>query len=88
MNLRCKLHSLRLKDGESIQDHVKTMMETFNELLIVGDAITDEDKVVYILASLPESFNTLVTALESNPTVPEMEIVIKRLMNEERKLND
>ena len=64
LNLRRKLHSLRLKDGESVQDHVKTMLETFNELSIVGDAITDEDRVVYLLASSPELFNTLVTALE------------------------
>ena len=88
LNLRRKLHSLRLKDGESVQDHVKTTLETFNELSIVSDAITDEDRVVYLLASLPESFNTLVTALESNPAVPEMEIVIERLMHEERKHKD
>lgn len=88
LNLRRKLHSLRLKDDESVQGHVKSMLEIFNELLIVGDTITDEDRVVYLLASLPESFDTLVTALESNPTVPEMEIVIERLMHEERKLKD
>lgn len=87
LNLRRKLHSLKLKDGESVQEHVKTMVETFNELSIVGDAITDEDRVVYLLASLPESFNTLVTALESNPSVPAMEIVIERLIHEERKLS-
>ena len=51
LNLRRKLHSLRLKDGESVLDHVKTMLETFNELLIVCDAITDEERVVYLLAS-------------------------------------
>ena len=72
-----------MKDGESVQDHVKTMLETFNKLSIVGDAITDEDRVVYILASLPGTFNTLVTALESNPTVPKMETLIERLMHEE-----
>ena len=45
--------------------HVKTMLETFNELSIVGDAITDEDRIVCLLASLPESFDMLVTVLES-----------------------
>ena len=69
-------------------DHVKTKLETFNELSIVGDAITDEDRVIYLLASLPESFNMLITALESNPTVPKMEIVIEKQMHEERKLKD
>ena len=64
------------------------MVETFNELLIIGDTITDEDRVVYLLASLPESFNTLVTALESNPSVPAMEIVTERLIHEERNLKD
>ena len=68
--MRHKLHTLRLRDGESVQDHVKAMLEMFNELSIVGDAITDKDTVVYLLASLPELFNTLVTALKSNPTFP------------------
>ena len=42
------------------------MIELFNELAIVGDAIDEEDRVVYLLASLPDSFNTLVTALETS----------------------
>ena len=37
------------------------------------------------MASLPESFDTLVTALEANVEVPKMEIVTERLLNEERK---
>lgn len=41
-----------------------------------------------LLASLLESFNSLVTAFEANPTVPEMEVVIERLLHEERKLKD
>jgi len=57
-------------------------------LSIVGNAIIDEDRVANLLASLLESFNTLVTVLESNPAVPAMEIVIERLMHEERKLKD
>ena len=61
------------------------MLERFNELSIVGDGITDKDRVVYLLGSLSESFNTLITLLESNPTVPKM---IERLMHEERKLKD
>ena len=64
--LRRRLHSLRLRDGESVQEHIKTMIELFNELAIVGDAIDEEDRVVYLLASLPDSFNTLVTVLEAN----------------------
>ena len=50
LNLRRRLHSLKLKDGESVQSHVKEMTEIFNELAIVGDTIEDDDRVVYLLA--------------------------------------
>ena len=86
--LRRRLHSLQLKDGESVQDHIKCMTELFNELAIVGDTIEEEDRVVYLLASLPDSFNTLVTALEANEEVPKMEVVTERLLHTERKQRD
>ena len=64
------------------------MTEMFNELAIIGDAIDENDRVVYLLASLPESFDVLVTALEANDDVPKMEMVVERLLHEERKLRD
>ena len=56
--LRQRLHSLRLKDGDSVQEHVKAMTELFIELSVIGDEVTEEDRVVYLLASLPDSYNT------------------------------
>lgn len=84
--LRRKLHSMKLTAGNSVQEHVKCMTEVFNELAVVGVNLDEEDKVIYLLASLPESYNTLVTALEANKDVPTMEIVLERLLHEERKL--
>ena len=55
-------------------------------MAVIGEEISEKDRVVYLLASLPDSFNTLVTALEVNAEVPKMEIVTERLLNEERKL--
>ena len=83
--LKRRLHSLRLKEGSSVETHIKSMTELFNDLAVIGEDTSEEDRVVYLLASLPDSFNTLVTALEANETVPSMEIVTERLLNEERK---
>ena len=44
--------------------------------------------MVHLLASLSESFNMLVTALEANTDVPRMDVVMERLLHEERKLKD
>ena len=40
-----------------MQAHNKEMTELFEALAMVSDAVSDEDRVVYLLASLPESFN-------------------------------
>ena len=61
------------------------MTEIFNGLSVVGDPVSDEDRVVHLLASLPDSYNMLVTALEANTDVPEMEVATERLLHEERK---
>ena len=37
------------------------MTELFNELTAVGDVISEEDRVVYLLASLPDSFGALAS---------------------------
>ena len=83
-----KLYSLRLKEGDSVQKHVKAMIEIFDALAAAGDPVKEEDRVVHLLASLPDPYNMLVTALEANAEVPKMEIVTERLLHEESKLQD
>lgn len=88
LELRKKLYALKLKDGDSVTEHIKSMTEIFNELSVIGSPINDEDRVVHLLASLPESFSMLVTALQSNAVVPDMEVVTERLLHEESKINE
>ena len=69
LQLRRKLVSLKLKEGGSVSEHIKCMTEIFGELTVIGDAVNEEDRLVHLFASLPEclpeSFNVLVTALET-----------------------
>ena len=59
--LRRKLHNLKLKDGQSVQKHIKAPTEIFDKLSIIVDPLDEEDQVVYVLASLLESYDMLVT---------------------------
>ena len=88
LSLRRRLNNLRLKDGDSMSNHIKAMTEIFNELAVIGAAMEDEDKVVRLLASVPEAYNMLVTALEASTEVPQMEVVIECLLYEEKKLGE
>ena len=48
-----------------MQDHIESMTEVCDDLSAIGDPVNEEDRVVYLLASLPESYNVLVTAMEA-----------------------
>lgn len=86
LQLRRKLFSLKLREGESVHEHIKTMTEVFEALAVIGDAVSEEDQVVYLLASLPASYDMLVTALEAqSENVPKWELVTERLRHEEQK---
>ena len=37
LELRRKLYLLQLKDGESVQKHIKAMTEIFDNLSVIGD---------------------------------------------------
>ena len=88
LDLRRKLHSAQLRDGNSAQEHIKLMTEIFDALTVAGETVSEEDRVVYLLASLPESYGVLVTALEASETVPKLEVVTERILHQERKFRD
>ena len=71
-----------------MQKHVKAMVEIFDALAAADNPVEEEDRVVYLLTSLPESYKMLVTALEANAEVPKMEIVTEHLLHEESKLKE
>ncbi|KAK4327573.1 hypothetical protein Pmani_001980 [Petrolisthes manimaculis] len=85
LQLRRRLYALRLKEGGSVQEHIKIITEIFNELSVIGDQMNEEDRVVHLLASLPESYDMLVTSLEANSEIPKMEFVTEKILHEERK---
>ena len=62
------------------------MTETFDELSVIGDSLNEEDRVVHLLANLPESYDMLVTALEASQDVPKWILVTERLLYEENKM--
>ena len=86
--LKSKLSRMRLKENQSVSEHIKGMTEIFQELSIIGQPMEEEDRVVQLLTSLPKKYNVLVTSLLANVEVPSMDIVTERVMHEDRKLKE
>ena len=52
------------------------------------DPIEEVDRAVHLLASLPESYGILVTALEVNEDASNMDIAAEMLLRKENKLKE
>ncbi len=85
LELKRKLFSMKLDKEGVVQDHIKAMTELLDELSIIDVPVKEEDRVVYLLASLPDQYDMLVTALEASADVPKWEVVTERLLHEEKK---
>ena len=79
--MRCKLDSLRLKDGNSAQEHIKVMIKLFDALSVAGEAVKED----WVVCRLPESYNVLMTAIEANKDVPKLEVGTEHILNQEHK---
>ena len=76
-----------MKEGTSVEKHLKQMKVLTDRLAAIGAPISEEDQVVTLLGSLPPSYATLVTALESRVDDDlSLNFVQQALVHEERKL--
>ena len=51
------------------------MTEIFEECSVIGGSIDEEDRVVHLLTSLPDSYDMLMTALEASQDVSKLALV-------------
>jgi hypothetical protein len=86
--LRKKLYNLRMRDGDSVAEHLSTFNTVVIQLVSVEIKISDEDKCIRLLGSLPDSWDRLVVAIGSNTTYLKFEEVVSSLLSEEMKQNN
>ncbi|GAA5892810.1 uncharacterized protein JCM6883_007482 [Sporobolomyces salmoneus] len=89
--LLTRLVTARFKDGDNLEEHVSTMVNTANELASINEPIPDHFLVVYLLHSLPQSWETVVSMIElvAGETKPSLTSIIAQILKEgeRRKTN-
>ena len=83
--LRKKLYNLRMKDGDSVTEHLNAFNTVVSQLSSVGIKISDEDKCISLLCSLPNSCDSLVIAIGSNTTTLNFDDIVPALLSEEMR---
>lgn len=64
---------------------MKRMKELTDQLGAIGAVIEEEDQIVTLLGTLPSSYATIVTALETKLDNLTLQFVQQALINEEQK---
>ena len=86
--LRKKLYNLRMKDGDSVTEHLNAFNTVVSQLASVDIKISDEDKCISLLCSLPDSWDSLVIAIGSNATTLQFDEIVSALLTEEMRLKN
>jgi hypothetical protein len=85
---RKKLYNLRMRDGDSVVEHLNAFNIVVSQLVSVEIKISDEDKCIGLLCSLPDSWDILVVVIGSNTTALKFDEVVSSLFLEEMRINN
>jgi hypothetical protein len=80
-----KLYTLRMKDGDSVIEHLNAFNTVVSQLLSIDIKIFDENKCICLLFSLPNSWNNLVVAIDNNVTTLSFGDVVSSLLSGEMR---
>ena len=83
--LRRKLFTCQMIEGDTMIAHINKVKAMGEQLEAIGAGVSDDDLVMTLLSSLPESYGGLIVALESRADDLSPEFVISRLLHEETK---
>jgi hypothetical protein len=86
--LNRKLQGLRMSNEDSMHEHVKKFKEIVRKLSAIGAPVPDDYQVTILLNSLPDSYDSLIVALESRAEGLTMEFVQERLLHEFTKRSE
>src|SRR5579871_4417025 len=74
-----------MQEGDSIQDHINKIKLYQDKLEAMGGNLQEEDILAVLLASLPESYETLMLTLEAQPKITVKHVISCLLQEETRR---
>ena len=78
-----QFYQLRMTEGQSVQEHLSHFQKILTDLLSVGENVEEKTRALVLLASLPSSYESLVTALLVGKSTIKMDEVTAAILQNE-----
>jgi hypothetical protein len=79
---------MQMNENDNMQEHINRMTGIAEQLEGMGAGINDSDLAMILLASIPDSYETLIVTLKSRIKELTSNFVKARLLQEEIRQND
>jgi gag-polypeptide of LTR copia-type/Domain of unknown function (DUF4219)/Zinc knuckle len=83
--LRRRFFTTMMEEGDDVLAHINKLKTLAEQLDAVGAPVSEDDLVITLLGSLSDSYQFLITALESRVDALTWELVTSRLLHEDMK---
>ena len=80
--LRRRFFTTMMEEGDDVLEHINKLKTLAEQLEAVGAPVCEDDLVITLLGSLSDSYQFLITALESRSDTLSWELVTSRLLHE------
>ena len=88
LSLKIDLYTLRMEEGDNLHDHINEFNQLVCQLLSVGKKLSDEEQAIALLASLPQSYRSLVRSLLIGKNTIKLDDVTIVLQEDQRMYRD
>jgi hypothetical protein len=83
--LRNKVYNLRMRDGDSVEENFNTFNTVVSHSISIEIKISDDDKCISLLCSLPDLWDSFVVAIGINAIALKFDEVVSSLLLEEMR---
>ena len=84
--LKNQLKNIKKGKDESIQSYFMRLIEIRNNLLAIGEAISDREMVLIPLGGLPRDWHVFNTTILNNNVIPDFDEILTRCTQEETRM--
>ena len=83
--LKSKLYNLKLEERGSVAKFLKEVIDVSNQLVAIGEAISNDEIVEYVLTALLESYDHFVNPISLRDQLPNITTLTGLLLYDEAR---